>query len=268
MSKKILLIVEGAKTEPKLFKRIEKLLNLNNEVFEIISFNTNIYSLYKIMKNNDFNLNIVDLLKELHPDNKEILNNIFIYVYLIFDLDAHHCKKQELRNIKDVVNDNLIKIKEMVDYFNDETDPTIGKLYINYPMIESFKDSDSFFDDKYKNASCNISMLSRYKEMVSKKKLSNLRIESIKDDDLNKIILQNIFKLNYIISKNFEELDYKTYIDYSSQDKILMNESRIIKESNEISVLNTSIFIVIDYFGNNNYYYDNFIKNTINSILN
>ena len=111
-------------------------------------------------------------------------------------------------------------------------------------------------------------MLSRYKEMVSKKKLSNLRIESIKDDDLNKIILQNIFKLNYIISKNFEELDYKTYIDYSSQDKILMNESRIIKESNEISVLNTSIFIVIDYFGNNNYYYDNFIKNTINSILN
>lgn len=44
MNKKILLIVEGAKTEPKLFKRIQGLLNINNEDFEIISFNTNIYS--------------------------------------------------------------------------------------------------------------------------------------------------------------------------------------------------------------------------------
>lgn len=266
MNKKILLIVEGAKTEPKLFKRIQSLLNVNNEDFEIISFNTNIYFLYKIMKSNDFNLNIVDLLKELHPDKKNILNNNFIYIYLIFDLDAHHTRKEETRNIKEVVNDNLIKINEMINHFNDETDPTIGKLYINYPMIESFKDCNSFFDKEYKNTSIDISLLSRYKEIVSRKKISNIRIEEIKDEELNKLILQNIFKLNYISSSHFKELDYKTYLDYSSQSNVFNKECLIINELNKVSVINTSLFLVIDYFGNNNHFYDNFIKNTLESI--
>ncbi len=32
----------------------------------------------------------------------------------------------------------------MTEYFVDETDPTIGKLYINYPMMESYRDCDEF----------------------------------------------------------------------------------------------------------------------------
>lgn len=220
------------------------------------------------MKSNDFNLNIVDLLKELHPDKKEILNNNFIYIYLIFDLDAHHTKKEEFRNIKEVVSDNLIKINEMINHFNDETDPTIGKLYINYPMIESFKDSNYFFDREYKDASVDITLLSRYKEIVSKKRLSNVRIELISNEDLNKLILQNIFKLNYISSSNFKELDYKTYLEYSSQESIFDKESSIIKNDNKVSVLNTSLFLVIDYFGNNNSFYDNFVNETLESLFN
>lgn len=43
---KILLIVEGAKTEPKLFKHF---INLKSDIsnISIVSVNTNIYSLYK-----------------------------------------------------------------------------------------------------------------------------------------------------------------------------------------------------------------------------
>lgn len=260
--KKILLIVEGYKTEPKLFKRIQSLLNINNEDFEIVTFNTNIYSLYKIIKDNNSYLNINDLLIERYPDKKDVLDYKFLYTYLIFDLDPHHPKRIEYRDIKNIVNDNLIKIKEMVNHFNDETDPTIGKLYVNYPMIESFKDSDSFFDLNYKDTNIDISLLSKYKETVSKKKLSNIRIENIKDNEFNMLILQNIFKLNYISSNNFKELKYNDYLKYSSQDFILDNESNIINTTNKVSVLNTSLFLVIDYFGNNNSFYDKFIQNT------
>ncbi len=37
----------------------------------------------------------------------------------------------------------------MVNYFVDETDPSIGKLYINYPMMESYRDCDTFFEEDY-----------------------------------------------------------------------------------------------------------------------
>ena len=142
MNKKVLLIVEGNKTEPKIFNKIQELFGLD---FEIFCFGTNIYSLYKLMKENDFNVNIKDLLAEVHPEYKNDLDNQFVYTYLIFDLDPHHSKKEETRTIEELVNDNIQIVESMANYFVDETDPTIGKLYINYPMIESYKDCNDFF---------------------------------------------------------------------------------------------------------------------------
>ena len=38
----------------------------------------------------------------------------------------------------------------MLDFFNDETDQ--GKLFINYPMMESYRDCDAFFDENIEKA--------------------------------------------------------------------------------------------------------------------
>lgn len=48
MNKKILILVEGSKTEPRLFNRLFDIYDLSDE-FEIISFGTNIYELYNHM---------------------------------------------------------------------------------------------------------------------------------------------------------------------------------------------------------------------------
>lgn len=45
----------------------------------------------------------------MYPEKKDILNKNFIYIYLIFDLDPHHSKKIDSRNINSIVNDNLMK---------------------------------------------------------------------------------------------------------------------------------------------------------------
>lgn len=126
----ILLIVEGRKTEPKFFKQIRQKFDID---YKIYCLGTNIYTLYRKIKELDFNCDIKDVLEDLHPEQAQILNNKFAYTYLIFDCDAHHPKKEESREIKQIVIDNFDKIRDLLLYFNDETEPSKGKLYINLP---------------------------------------------------------------------------------------------------------------------------------------
>ncbi|MCR5786853.1 MAG: hypothetical protein K6G28_04060 [Acholeplasmatales bacterium] len=259
MNKKVLLIVEGEKAEPKIFNKIQEEFNL---VFDIYCFGTNIYSLYKIMEENDFNVNIKDILLEIHPEYTTLLSNNFVYTYLIFDLDPHHTKKDDTRTIEQIVCDNIKKVKKMADYFVNETDPTVGKLYINYPMIESYKCCDSFFTKKYKNEIVDINNLAKFKKYVGTKKLSNTRIDKYSKDDLIKLIIQNIFKLNYIYENKWIMPNYDSYLIESDTKNVLIQQSKIIDSMKKISVLNTSLFIIVDYYGNRNGFYDQLYNET------
>lgn len=231
MNKKILLIVEGNKVEPNVFNKLQNIFNLE---FEIYCFGTNIYSLYKIMEENDFNVNIKDVLLELHPDRKDILLNKFVYTYLIFDLDPHHTKKDESRTIEDIIFDNIKKVEKMAEYFIDETDPTIGKLYINYPMMESYKACDKFFDEKYIDENISIDSINNFKEYVGKKKLANIRLESYTRDNFEQLIIQNIFKMNYINSNKWEMPSYERYLKDSNTLNLLLKEKEIINDKKYI----------------------------------
>lgn len=155
MNKNILLIVEGDKTEKEFFKRIEELLNEKLKChFNIYSFKTNIYTLYNKIKKDDYYLNIQDVLIEMNEEYRnELEEKSFSDVYLIFDLDAQHTRINETRSYDEIIKDNTSIVSEMIKHFDNETDPTKGKLYINYPMMESFKDCDSltFFDSNYKD---------------------------------------------------------------------------------------------------------------------
>lgn len=63
MDVNILIIVEGSKTEPNFFNRLSDVFGLK---FDIYCLETNIYSLYKKMKEIDFNGDIKDVLSEIH----------------------------------------------------------------------------------------------------------------------------------------------------------------------------------------------------------
>ena len=253
MKKNILLIVEGVKTEDKFFKNF---IAKFEKSFDVYCFETNIYDLYRVLKDEDFMVNIKDILIEKHPDKQKILLNDFAYTYLIFDCDAHHSGKNEKRQKKDIVLDNLKKLKEMVLKLNDETDPTIGKLYINYPMMESYRDCNSFFDDEYQNAVVEIDNIAKYKESVGEKKLHSKHVNKFTKKDFELLILQNIYKLNYMEDGIWAKPDYKKYLNISSQENILIKEEENTKNNNLMYVLNTSLFIIPDYFGNNKSFYD------------
>lgn len=60
MAKNVLIIVEGKKTEPRFFERLNELFFESN--LTIYCLETNIYSLYIKLKEYEFNANITDLL--------------------------------------------------------------------------------------------------------------------------------------------------------------------------------------------------------------
>lgn len=257
---KILLIVEGTKAEPVFFNRLAQVYGLNAEIYPV---GTNLYLLYKKMKEYNFESDVKDALKELSISkaDKEILSNKFAYTYLIFDCDIHHrdiVKKDVPLEV--LMRENFLQLKEMASYFVDETDPSIGRLYVNYPMMESYKDCDNFFDEKYLKNRVLVEDLIRYKSIVGSKKLCNVRVDSYDKENFNDLINLNLHKLNYMIEKSSDSLPYKKYLEISEASKVADYEFTLVEEENCIDVLNTSIFLLLDYYGNRDGFYDNIAK--------
>lgn len=135
---KVLVLVEGEKTDVNLMKHLFEIYGIFKS-HEIVSYNSNIYSLYNEMfcENNPENVDLLQLLKERepNPDKKLIFNERYSDILLIFDLDPQDTFFSA---------DNL---KEMIAYFVESSD--MGKLYINYPMVESFYHMKSIPDNEY-----------------------------------------------------------------------------------------------------------------------
>lgn len=253
MESNILIIVEGAKTEPQFFNQLSKVFN---QKFEIYYLGTNIYTLYKRMKEIDFNGDLKSILIEIHPEKREMLSKKFAYTYLIFDCDVHHPKKDDKRSLDSIVMENFNKLSEMSEYFVDETDPSIGKLYINYPMMESFRDCDEFFDEQYSSASVAITELSTYKSRVAKRKICSIHVDQYTRSQFTLLILQNIYKLNKILFNLWDKFSYEEYQNYSNTKTILLKERELVEKNKTLSVINTSLFIITDFYGNRNGFYD------------
>lgn len=146
----ILFVFEGKKREPLLFETIQKLFfQKENDAF-VCTYNSNIYSLYSKLKKYDIfdgvsaSGDTVSILNEiLESKGDYTLSNIVIsdvsQIYLFFDYDFHESRL--------TLSENNSHIEEMLHYFSDETEN--GKLYINYPMVDSIRYTRELPDINY-----------------------------------------------------------------------------------------------------------------------
>lgn len=256
----ILFVTEGAKTEPAFFKRIATVYQLNAE---IVSVRANIYALYEKMKSADFQLDILGALKEMNlsSTDRAKLERNFTYTYLVFDLDAQHgSEKNRTADIRSVVSANLKKLPELAEHFTDETDPTIGRLYINYPMMESYRDANTFFDDTFATRSVSLGDLHSYKSEVGKRHLCRYHTDDYTEANFSSLAKMNVFKLNTFYGA-WKAMSYADFRARSECTSILSKETRHILEQGKIPVLNTSLFFILDYFGNKEGFYNRIILN-------
>lgn len=160
-----LLIVEGHHEKNRLFWLIFKCFpEIAINMDEIWIYGTNIYQLYGDIvreygedwakENEDIDLPFV-ISKKQHPDDlcyKEDFTNII----LVFDYERHD------------TNFSGKKILEMQRCFADAAD--MGRLYINYPMIESYRHLCRLPDDDFAERKIPVSLQpgKGYKRLVDR----------------------------------------------------------------------------------------------------
>lgn len=251
---KILIISEGTKPDKQIIKHLLNSYKNKNIQYEIENYNTNIYMLYQNMKKEYEDIEDIEIIPILKKQKKDFKFNKedFSEIYLFFDYDIHHTEFMKEKNC-DSLNKQL---EEMLKYFDNETGDR-GKLYINYPMVESFFHIDLKNIKKFKDFQIELTEdfleLKKYKSTPIVCKLQGRFIQNnnfLDLNNLNTICIQHIMKENFIVNN---EYNIPEYVGYSKiNQKIIFNQQLIKYVNNKkISILSTFPRFIVDYFGEN-----------------
>lgn len=204
---KVLVVVEGEKTDARLMENLFSFFPELSSKYQIIAYRTNIYTLYQefFLRDTDpEDLDLIQVLKEHEQDpiKKAIFDDKYTDILLIFDLDPQD------------THFSAEKIRQMQSYFTESSD--MGKLYLNYPMVESFYHMQFIPDADYNERIVNMDELKakKYKQRVNQESFRrNYRKFCTSRTDFTIVILQNINKVRWLLneidpSPNWKEIDF------------------------------------------------------------
>ena len=262
----ILFIFEG-KDDKTYFESIKRLFFPAKSDTFVCTYNSNIYSLYTKLKAHDalkemLEVDTVSVLKEILLEKgdetlKDIREDEVSEIYLFFDYDF----QEDSRTLEE----NNSRLSELLDYFTNETGR--GKLYINYPMVESLRYTKELPDSNYWQYTVTRQKCQeeKFKHQVHefsfyKSNLEYLVLTIKPADDDTKIqgkantaktnwlhlVTMNTSKANYICNDKNELPD-----EVNNQQDIF--DSQLSKYVNteecKVAILNAFPIFLFDYFG-------------------
>lgn len=239
--KKILVLVEGEKTDVLLMDKIISSYPIFDD-YQIVSYCTNIYALYQEMMTAgqaDFETTDIQLIlksREKNEEKRKLFDEKYTDVLLVFDLDP-----QDSRYNSDV----LLALQK---YFSDSSD--MGKLYLNYPMVEAFYHMKSIPDDDYYHCMTTLSELKnkKYKLRVQKETLgSDYRKFAVSRDQITIVIRQNMAKAHGLQSDDRIDWFHDGVTQEINHLKVLQLQLALLEKEEQIHVLSTCGFFIADY---------------------
>lgn len=171
-------------------------------------------------------------------------------IFLFFDYDFHHSQLS--------VEEINKRVEEMLQMFDNETDN--GKLYINYPMIESIRYTKELPDENYyqyevyrddcrdfKKLTHDFSFYNSFDHILfrrEEKDITKERYQTIEDNW--KILIQmKVCKAYWLISDSHVMPSSKSDIDQLS---IFLNQKfKYVERKNSVSVLNAFPIFIYEY---------------------
>lgn len=239
----ILFIFEGEKREIKLFQYMQQAMFPTKNDYIKCSFGNNIYELYRQLQK-DENIDIVGLIRQrLETVGDTTLEGYttsdFAEIYLFFDYDFHNTiyPPHELNS----------QIEYMLRMFDCETEQ--GKLYINYPMIESISYTKMLPDSDYWRYTVERAVCSKFKFLSSQfSAYKNYKFLTDKENWLH-LEKQNVKKANAICSGKNE---LPEHTDDISQMKIFERQKQLhIIPYDRVAILNALPLFLYEYGGGN-----------------
>lgn len=243
-SKKVLVIAEG----PDDKKVINRVFAAYGKNIEVVTFKTDVYKLFSIYEKQETDYSDLDIQKtllnevsSLTPNERKILQDKYVDIFLIFDFDPH----AETADIK--------KLKKLATHFKDSSD--MGKLYINYPMLESFqhvsrdklkagKIDREFFertfseDDFSKEGTKKV----KYKRRAKSEGFSHCDLSK---DEWDLLVSHHLFKIEDSVgSLRKNDFSQKIYLE------LLDRQDLSYKKKKYGMVVNTSLTIIAELYPN------------------
>ena len=270
----ILFVFEGKKSEPKLFEALKELFFPKRTEQFICTYNSNIYSLYSHLAEHEVfetenkesygrTVSILNHILQSNGDNTlaDIIESDISEIFLFFDYDFHESRLS--------LEENNQHLNEMLAYFNDET--SNGKLYINYPMIESIKYHKELPDSQFIDYIISRKECKQFKNIAHEfsfyKSLDYILLSYNPKESIEKrtahidsaiknwkhLIDMNVSKANYICNGTNS---YPTDKKDIQQDNIYTNQ--LVKYVNTkqccVAILNAFPLFVFDYFNIDNFF--------------
>lgn len=238
----VLCITEGEKLDPRILNYLKNLFfSKKIKVFPIC---LNIYNLYKkLTEDISFGAEFIDtfvMIKEISKGQQSSYNEELLLlqrdqiseIFLFFDYDGHDTLVDKYPGC----------LYDMLSLFNNETEH--GKLYISYPMIESYKhpiDTTNNIINIYSNT--------HYKTFVSEicdKKLNN--IAKLSREDWLNISILHIKSTNHLFNNSFDFPDSHSDTIKMTQEEIYNKQQKYIVNQ-KISVINAFPWFLLEYLG-------------------
>ena len=233
--KKILLIVEGNHEKNKLLTRIlQSFPEMDIDKNNILIYETNIYMLLsKIIEEYgedwyEQDIDIPYLFSKIKGYAERESKKNYTNVLLIFDYERHDPHFSQ------------IGIERMQKYFSNSED--MGKLYINYPMVESYMDLTGLNDPCFENrtVSSTVSNGDEYKSRMKNTFISKLVHFPIK--------IQDILEVNLRVNTNIASHYLEHILEAKNREEVANITDLCLKEYVDAKQLKTFTFQLLHMF--------------------
>lgn len=238
----VLFVVEGAERDWRFVNRMTDCFMRGSFKANVISLpaEQNLYMLYGRLAEEDFDVDLVEVLRESVPAAKEALEGVsrqdVAEVYLFFDYDPHQNNVPAGGAFPDSI------VEAMLDAFNNETEN--GKLYISYPMVEAL------YDYRYAQCQAFSGCFIPLREIGGYKKLSgcnnpnasgHMSIQQWKD-------AIEVFALRVSCLFDIDSLSYEVYRESVTPRSIHAFERGLVDDRGEVFVLSAFPEFLLGYF--------------------
>lgn len=234
-------IVEGEFREPQVIDNIsKKFFNHGNCKLIPLPAGENIYMLWKKLKADDFDTDIIEVLRESSKEIQKLLTGLsrddFSEVFLFFDYDVHQTNLGKA--------DDRDALNQMLESFDNETEN--GKLYISYPMVEALRDYEPGTCGNKESCFVTTQKLNEYKN-ASAFRSYNPHFREYDIDNWKEIIDVFAMRVSCLFGLS-DIMEYKQYSDEVTPYEIFVLEEKET-ENQRVFVLSAFPEFLVDYFG-------------------
>lgn len=236
----IAFIVEGEVREPAIIRNMQSFFFKKNEI-KIITLpaGENIYMLWKQLKEDDFETDIIEVLRESGTDAAQALLGLsresFSEIYLFFDFDGHQMNLEEGADGRKVLT-------QMLANFDNETEN--GKLYISYPMVEALRDIAADGCAGYTKCEIGVEEFNDYKE-TSALNVWMSQISHYEIDHWQKLLEVFAMRVSCLFG-NEAILSFREYRDNVNPSSIFEKQMSI-REGQSVFILSAFPEFLFDY---------------------